>query len=66
MPIGAIYNHYSHNSDSSDDLIKITEELYIRCGVCTGQYPKEAITMVRIKEEILVERTRGIIIEFEK
>jgi len=65
-PMGAIYHHYPHNDDLTDNLIKIEEERCIGCGLCSSKCPKEAITMIRVKEEIPVEKARDVIIEYEK
>ncbi|MFB0561462.1 MAG: 4Fe-4S binding protein [Candidatus Lokiarchaeia archaeon] len=65
-PMEAIYHHYPHNDDLSDDMIKLLEERCIGCGLCSSKCPKEAITMLRVKEEIPVESARDVLIEFEK
>jgi len=65
-PMEAIFHHYPHNPELSDDEIKIIEERCIGCGLCSNKCPREAITMVRVKEEVPVEKGRDLLIEFEK
>nr|MDO8081131.1 hypothetical protein [Candidatus Freyarchaeota archaeon] len=44
----------------------ILEERRIGCRVCSHKCPKEAITMIRVREEIPEEKISGAMIRFDK
>ncbi len=42
-PMEAIYHHYPHREDGSDEYILINNKLCLGCGVCASNCPSEAI-----------------------
>jgi len=65
-PMQAMWHHYPHNEDLSDDKIMILEERCIGCGICSHKCPHDAITMIRVREEIPEEKISGAMIRFDK
>ncbi|WXG41469.1 MAG: 4Fe-4S binding protein [Candidatus Freyarchaeum deiterrae] len=47
----------------TNDKMIILEEKCIGCGVCSHKCPREAITMIRVREEILEEKISGAMID---
>lgn len=53
-PMEAVYHHWPHSEDLSDDMIVIRENLCIGCGVCASNCPNEAITLEKIRNIVPV------------
>ncbi len=49
-PMEAIYHHYPHREDGSDEYIIINNKLCLGCGVCASNCPSEAITLEKVRE----------------
>jgi Pyruvate/2-oxoacid:ferredoxin oxidoreductase delta subunit len=49
-PMEAIYHHYPHREDGSDEYIMINTRLCLGCGVCASNCPSEAITLEKVRE----------------
>lgn len=63
-PLQALYRHYPHTEDLSDDMILVLEERCIGCGVCAHKCPHDAITLVRVREEIPEKSGRDALMRF--
>ncbi|MGQ9721087.1 MAG: 4Fe-4S dicluster domain-containing protein [Candidatus Jordarchaeum sp.] len=64
-PLQALYHHYPHSEDLSDDRIMILEERCIGCGICAHKCPHDAIKLVRVREEIPEKTGRDSLIRVE-
>lgn len=64
-PFQALYHHYPHTEDLSDDKIMILEERCIGCGICAHKCPHNAITLVRVREEIPEKTMRDAMVRSE-
>ena len=51
-PMEAIYHHWPHSDDLSDDMMVIREDLCIGCGVCASNCPNEAITLEKVRDVV--------------
>ena len=51
-PMQAMFHHYPVKEDLTDDYIEIIEEQCIGCGVCASNCPQEAITLVKVRDNI--------------
>jgi Pyruvate/2-oxoacid:ferredoxin oxidoreductase delta subunit len=49
-PMKAIYHHWPHKEDLSDDMIVVRPELCIGCGVCASNCPLDAITLEKVRD----------------
>lgn len=49
-PVEAIYHHYPHREDESDEYIMINTQLCLGCGVCASKCPSEAIVLNKVRE----------------
>ncbi|MFX1570007.1 MAG: 4Fe-4S binding protein [Promethearchaeota archaeon] len=47
----AIYHLWPKKSDSSDESMKVREDLCVGCGICAVNCPNNAIKMVKVKNE---------------
>ena len=48
-PMDAVYHHFPHQSDESDDFIRFRLDLCIGCGDCASVCPTEAITLEKTR-----------------
>lgn len=51
-PNGAIYHRWAEKTDGSDELMVLREERCIGCGVCAANCKKNAIKMVKTRNEV--------------
>lgn len=51
-PMEALFHHYPVTETLQDDYIAIVPEQCIGCGVCASNCSKDAITMVKVKDDI--------------
>ncbi len=51
-PMGAIYHHWPHNKDLTDDMMIIRQELCIGCGVCASNCPSGAISLKKVRDVV--------------
>ncbi len=68
-PMDALWHHYSHSGDDGEARIMFKEQLCIGCGLCAHHCVKDAIKMVKVRDDELapnlfamfkkVEDTRG-------
>ncbi len=54
-PMNAIYHHWPHKDDLSDDFMKIRLDLCIGCGICASNCPSEAITLEKVRNVIPIK-----------
>lgn len=51
-PVNAIYHHWPHRSDLSDNFMRIRLDLCIGCGICASNYPSDAINLEKVRNII--------------
>jgi len=49
-PVNALWRHYPHQSDLSDDFIFFEEDRCLGCGICAFNCPSDALTMEKVRE----------------
>jgi ferredoxin len=54
-PMGAIFHHWPHSEDESDDVMMIREDLCIGCGLCASNCPNGAITLEKVRNVVPVK-----------
>ena len=54
-PMDAIYHHWPHKEDLSDDYMKIRLDLCIGCGICASNCPSDAITLEKVRDFIPIK-----------
>ncbi len=64
-PFQALFHHYPHNEELSDNIIIVLEERCVGCGICAHKCPQDAIKLIRVREEIPVKRGREAAMKFE-
>ncbi len=60
-PMSAIWHHWPHEEDLSDDFIVIKEHRCIGCGICAHHCPENAITMKKIANDVPADNLIGIL-----
>ncbi|MBS7287668.1 MAG: 4Fe-4S binding protein, partial [Candidatus Freyarchaeota archaeon] len=51
-PMDAIYHHYPHSEDLSDDMMIVREDLCIGCGLCASNCPSSAVTLKKVRDSV--------------
>jgi len=51
-PMGAIYHHWPHKEDSSDNMMKVRYDRCIGCGVCASNCPSGSITLEKVRNTV--------------
>lgn len=54
-PMEAIYHHWPHKEDLSDDMMAIRLDLCIGCGVCASNCPNGAITLEKVRDFVPIK-----------
>ncbi|MFH1650741.1 MAG: 4Fe-4S binding protein [Chloroflexota bacterium] len=49
-PVKALWRHWPHEPDLSDDYIFLEEERCVGCGICAFNCPNHALTMVKVRD----------------
>ncbi len=62
-PMTAIWHHYPHTEDLSDDYITFKEHRCIGCGLCAHHCPNSAISMRKIYSDLPADTLAGILHE---
>jgi len=65
-PMSAIWHHWPHQADLSDNFIIIKEERCIGCGLCAHHCQTEAISMKRVSNDIPEETLLGVLTQVEQ
>ena len=60
-PMDAIWHHWPHEEDLSDDYIVIKEHRCIGCGLCAHHCPADAIALKKISNEIPANNLIGML-----
>ncbi len=64
-PMEAIWHHWPHKDDDSDNFIAIKEERCIGCGLCAHHCPKDAISMEKVYNDEPEETLFGVLNKVE-
>ena len=64
-PMSAIWHHWPHADDLSDDFIAIKEHRCIGCGLCAHHCPTNSISMKKIYHDIPADSLVGVLQEAE-
>lgn len=60
-PMEAIYHHWPHKDDLSDNIMIIRYDLCIGCGVCASNCPSESISMKKVRDVIPIKSNNEMI-----
>ena len=65
-PMEAIYHHWPHKKDLSDNMMVIRRDRCIGCGVCASNCPSEAISLVKTRNNIPIKDQKELMAKRSK
>jgi formate hydrogenlyase subunit 6/NADH:ubiquinone oxidoreductase subunit I len=63
-PMDAIYHHWPHKVDLSDNFMSIRLDLCIGCGVCASNCPTEAIVLEKVRNVVPIKDEADMIAKY--
>lgn len=65
-PMEAIYHHWPHKKDLSDNMMLVRRDRCIGCGICASNCPSDAISLVKTRDVIPIKDQKELMVKRSK